>query len=121
MYYIPMLYLSAESGEGIGRVLPLACQVWRERQKQLADSAVDTAIAEAVESQPPPRVGTRRLKVFQARQDRSRIASFVLQVNDPKLVEPQYQRYLERKLRAQFGFRGVPLELVFTRKTKVAK
>jgi len=121
MYYIPMLYLSAESGEGIGRVLPLACQVWQERQKRLADSEVDTAIAEAVESYPPPRAGTRRLKVFQARQDSSRIASFVLQVNDPKLVEPPYQRYLERKLHSQFGFGGVPLELIFTKKTKVAK
>ena len=126
MYYIPMLYLSAESGEGIGRVLPQACQVWRERQKQLADSAVDTAITEAVESHPPPRVGTRRLKVFQARQDKSRIASFILQVNDPRLLQPSYQRYLERKLRSQFGFCGVPLELIFTssrrsEKIKVAK
>lgn len=126
MYYIPMLYLSAESGEGIGRVLPLACQVWRERQKRLSDSAVNTAITEAVESHPPPRAGTRRLKVFQARQDRSRPASFVLQVNDPRLVQSPYQRYLERKLRSQFGFRGVPLELTFTpsrrgKKIKVAK
>ena len=121
MYYIPMLYLSAESGEGIGRVLPLACQAWQERQKRLADSAVNSAIAEAVESSPPPRAGTRQLKVFQARQDRTRIASFVLEVNDPKLVQPPYRRYLERKLRSQFGFGGVPLELIFTRKTKVAK
>jgi len=121
MYYIPMLYLSAESGEGIGRVLPLACQVWQERQKRLADSAVNSAIAEAVESSPPPRAGTRWLKVFQARQDSSRIASFVLEVNDPRLVQPPYQRYLERKLRSQFGFGGVPLELIFTRKTKVSK
>jgi len=121
MYYIPMLYLSAESGEGIGRVLPLACQVWQERQKRLADSAVNSAIAEAVESSPPPRAGTRQLKVFQARQDRTRIASFVLEVNDPKLVQPPYRRYLERKLRSQFGFGGVPLELIFTRKIKVSK
>jgi len=121
MYYIPMLYLSAESGEGIGRVLPLACQAWQERQKRLADSAVNSAIAEAVESSPPPRAGTRQLKVFQARQDRTRIASFVLEVNDPKLVQPPYRRYLERKLRSQFGFGGVPLELIFTRKIKVSK
>jgi GTP-binding protein len=121
MYYIPMLYLSAESGEGRGRVLPLACRVWRERQKRLSDSAVNIAVAEAVESHSPPRVGTKRLKVFQAQQDESRPASFVLQVNDPKLVQPTYRRYLERKLRLQFGFRGVPVQLTFAKYSRRSK
>jgi GTP-binding protein len=36
-------------------------------------------------------------------------------VNDPKLVHFSYQRYLENKLRQGFGFRGVPLKLIFTK------
>lgn len=128
MYYIPMLYLSAETGEGLGRVLPLACQVWQERQKRLSDSAVNKAIQEAVDIHLPPRVGTKRLQIMRAYQDESKPANFVLQVNDPKLIPPPYQRYLEKKLRSKFGFRGVPLQLNFTkfshkssRKIKVAK
>lgn len=54
MYYIPMLYLSAKSGEMVDYVLPLACQVWQERQKRLSDSAVNEAIKEAVDSHLPP-------------------------------------------------------------------
>ncbi len=128
MYYIPMLYLSAKTGEGLGRVLPLACQVWQERQKRLSDSAVNKAIQEAVDIHLPPRVGTKRLQIMRAYQDESKPANFVLQVNDPKLIPPPYQRYLEKKLRSKFGFRGVPLQLNFTkfshkssRKIKVAK
>jgi len=128
MYYIPMLYLSAETGEGLGRVLPLACQVWQERQKRLSDSAVNKAIQEAVDIHLPPRVGTKRLQIMRAYQDESKPANFVLQVNYPKLIPPPYQRYLEKKLRSKFGFRGVPLQLNFTkfshkssRKIKVAK
>jgi len=40
---------------------------------------------------------------------------FVLKVNNPKLVHFFHQRYLENKLRQGFGFRGVPLKLIFTR------
>lgn len=128
MYYIPMLYLSAKSGKGVERVLPLACQVWQERQKRLSDSAVNKAIQEAVDTHLPPRAGTKRLQIMRAYQDESKPANFVLQVNDPKLIYPPYQRYLEKKLRSKFGFRGVPLQLNFTkfshkssRKIKVAK
>ena len=128
MYYIPMLYLSAESGKGVERVLPLACQVWQERQKRLSDSAVNKAIQEAVDTHLPPRAGTKRLQIMRAYQDESKPANFVLQVNDPKLIPPPYRRYLEKKLRSKFGFRGVPLQLNFTkfshkssRKIKVAK
>jgi GTP-binding protein len=115
MYYIPMLYLSAKSGEGLRRVLPLACQVSQERRKHLSDSEINTAIEEAIEGHLPPRVGTKRLQVFQAYQDKSMPASFVLQVNDPKLVQSPYRRYLERKLRSRFGFHGVPLQINFAK------
>jgi GTP-binding protein len=110
-----MLYLSAKSGEMVDYVLPLACQVWQERQKRLSDSAVNEAIKEAVDSHLPPRVGTKRLQIIRAYQDKSRPASFVFQVNDPKLIYSPYQRYLEKKLRSKFGFRGVSLQLNFTR------
>jgi GTP-binding protein len=115
MYYIPMLYLSAKSKAGVDHVLPLACQIWQERQKRLSDSAVNKAIKEAVDSHLPPRVGTKRLQIIHAYQDKSRPASFVFQVNDPKLIYSPYQRYLEKKLRSKFGFRGVPLQLNFTK------
>jgi GTP-binding protein len=55
------------------------------------------------------------LRIARAYQDESQPATFVLKVNDPKLVHFSYQRYLENKLRKGFGFRGVPLKLIFTK------
>jgi GTP-binding protein len=55
------------------------------------------------------------LHVARAYQDESQPAAFVLEVNDPKLVHFSYRRYLENKLRQGFGFRGVPLKLIFTK------
>jgi len=115
MSYVPVLYISAKLGQNINGILPLAWQVWRERQKRLPNSEVDMVVKQAVNSYPPPRMGSRQLRIAQAYQDEFRPSAFVLQVNDPKLVHFSYQRYLENKLRHDFGFRGSPLHLIFTK------
>ncbi|HEU65284.1 MAG TPA: ribosome biogenesis GTPase Der [Chloroflexi bacterium] len=113
--YIPGIYISAKLGQGINRILPQAWEIWQERQKRMPQTEVDELIQQAVGSYPPRRVGTRRLRISRAYQDESQPATFVLKVNDPQLVHFSYQRYLENKLRQGFGFRGVPLKLIFTR------
>jgi len=115
MSYVPTVYISAKLGHNISRILPLAWQVWQERQKRLPSSEVDMVVKQAVENYPPPRVGCRQLRIARAYQDELSSSVFVLQVNDPKLVHFSYQRYLENKLRHNFGFRGSPLHLIFTK------
>jgi len=112
--YTPTIYISAKLGQGMNRILPRAWEVWQERQKRIPQSEVDELVKQAVSSHPPPRTGSRRLHIARAYQDESQPATFVLKVNNPKLVHFSYQRYLENKLRRGFGFRGVPLKLIFT-------
>jgi GTP-binding protein len=116
--YIPVIYISAKLGQGINRILPRAWEIWQERQKRIPQSEVDELVKEAVGSYPPPRVGSRRLHIARAYQDESRPATFVLEVNGPQLVHFSYERYLENKVRQGFGFRGVPLKLIFTKATR---
>jgi GTP-binding protein len=113
--YTPIIYISAKLGQGINRILPQAWEIWQERQKRLPQSEVDGLIKQVISSYPPPRIGSRRLHIARAYQDESQPATFVLEVNDPKLVHFSYRRYLENKLRQGFGFRGVPLKLIFTK------
>ncbi len=116
--YTPVVYISAKLGQGINRILPQAWEIWQERQKRIPQSEVDELITQAVNSYPPPRTGSRRLHIARAYQNESQPATFVLQVNDPKLVHFSYRRYLENKLRQGFGFRGVPLKLIFTKASR---
>jgi len=113
--YIPVIYISAKLESGINEILPRAWEIWQDIQKRLPESAVDELIKHAMDSYPPPRAGSRRLRVARAYQDEAHPATFVLQVNDPKLVHFSYRRYLENKLHQDFGFRGVPLKLIFTK------
>jgi len=115
MSYVSALYISAKLRHNVNEVLPQAWQVWQERQKRIPKAAVDMVVKQAVESHPPPRVGSRQLRIAQAYQDELRPSAFVLQVNDPNLVHFSYQRYLENKLRHSFGFRGTPLRLIFAK------
>jgi GTP-binding protein len=113
--YTPVIYVSAKLGQGIDKILPQAWEIWQERQKRLPQSEVDGLIKEVVSSHPPPPVGSRRLHIARTYQAESQPATFVLEVNDPKLVHFSYRRHLENKLRQGFGFRGVPLRLIFTK------
>jgi GTP-binding protein len=113
--YIPVIYISARLESGINEVLPQAWEVCQERQKQIGQAEVDELVKQVVRSYPPPRIGSRRLHVTRAYQDEAQPATFVLHVNDPKLVHFSYRRYLQNKLRQDFGFRGVPLKLIFTK------
>jgi len=113
--YIPVSYISAKLGQGVSRILPRAWEIWQERQKRLPKSAVDESVKQAMSNYPPPRTGSRQLRVVRVYQDEVHSTTFVLQVNDPKLVHFSYRRYLENKLRQGFGFQGVPLKLIFTK------
>jgi GTP-binding protein len=71
----------------------------------------------AFEENPPPMIGTRRLKLFYAAQARGddeqavEALKFVLFVNQPKLLSDTYGRYLERRIRAAEAYPGLPLVL----------
>ncbi len=111
--HTPIVYISAQLGQGVNRILSQAWEIWQERQKRIPQSELNELVKEAVSSRPPPRTGPRRLRIARTYQDEVQPATFVFRVNDPDLVHFSYHRYLENKLRQGFGFRGVPLKLIF--------
>jgi GTP-binding protein len=116
MPYVPIVFTSATIGMGISEILPLAKRIYRERLKQLPAPLLNKVIKEALMAQPPPRKGKQGLKVFRVVQKGVNPPTLVFWVNNAKLVHFSYQRYLENRLRQQFGFQGTPLCLQF--KTK---
>ncbi|HUV43467.1 MAG TPA: ribosome biogenesis GTPase Der [Dehalococcoidales bacterium] len=113
MAYAPVLYTSAQFGQGVGEVLPQARQVYRERLKRLTTSEVNNVIQEAVAAHILPRKGRKHLNVLHVTQAEVNPPTFVFFVNDARIVHFSYRRYLENKLRQAFGFTGTPLRLVF--------
>ena len=69
-------------------------------------------VSEAVSLQQPPTDKGRRLKIFYATQVSVKPPTFVIFVNDKKLMHYSYVRYLENKIREAFGFAGTPLRFI---------
>ena len=94
-------------------MIPQALAVYQEGEKRPPAGEVSDVLREAVAAHGPPRSGTKRLAVKSVLQTGTRPPTFVIKVNDGRLVHFSYRRYLENRLRAAFGFAGNPLRLVF--------
>jgi len=113
MPYVPMIYTSAKTGKGVDRIMPQVSEIYRERFKRMSTTAVRNVINQAMAAHTPPRSGRKQLKILHATQAEVNPPTFVFFVNDAKLINFSYQRYLENKLRQAFGFAGTPFRFVF--------
>jgi len=111
MDYVPILFISAKTGQRVDQVMPLALQVQEERLARLTTSKINDIIQKAIDYQPPPAHAGVQLKIYYGTQVRSDPPTFVLFVNNPKLMHFSYMRYLENCIRKEYGFLGTPIKL----------
>jgi GTP-binding protein len=110
--YAPLLFISAKTGQGVGRVIDAALAAGAERDKRISTGQLNGAITEALSAHPLSSRG-KPFKVLYATQSDVRPPTFVFFVNDPTMLHFSYVRYLENQLRKRFGFAGTGIKLVF--------
>ena len=79
---------------------------------RLATGVLNEIVAEAVAMQQPPSDKGKRLKIFYITQVSVKPPTFVVFVNDKKLMHFSYTRYIENRIRDAFGFRGTALRFI---------
>jgi len=115
--YAPVLIASALTGENVEQLFRLIADVRRAARVRLGTGVLNRLLRAAFEENPPPTIGTRRLKLFyaaQARGDEERTIEalkFILFVNQPKLLSETYGRYLEGRIRVAEPYPGLPVLL----------
>jgi GTPase len=112
MDYVPLLFISAKTGQRVDQVLPMALRVQEERLARLTTSKINAVIHNAQDAHPHPSHAGRQLKMYYGTQVRSDPPTFMIYVNDPKLMHFSYLRYLENQIRAEYGFLGTPIRIV---------
>jgi GTP-binding protein len=110
--YVPILFISAKTGQRVDQVLPMALRVQEERLARLSTSKINAIIHKAQDAHPHPTHAGRALKMYYGTQVRSDPPTFMIYVNDPKLMHFSYLRYLENQIRAEYGFLGTPIRIV---------
>lgn len=113
MDYVPILFVSAKTGQRVDQILPTALKVQEQRLVRIPTSALNDVIHEAQDKHHAPSRTGRALNMYYATQVRSDPPTFMIYVNDPDLAHFSYKRYLENQLRERFGFEGTPVRFVF--------
>jgi GTPase len=113
MPYVPVLFISALTGQRVERVLPLALRIQRERQQRLTTVQINDLLHEATARHSPPTKYGKKLRIYYGTQIEVNPPTFVLFVNDTALVHFAYERYLENQIREQYKYEGSPIKLVF--------
>lgn len=116
MSYVPILFISALTGQRVNQVLPLALKVQEERMARLGTGEINRLLRRAQERHAPPSQAGRQLKILYGTQVRSDPPTFMIFVNDPKLVHFTYKRFLENRFREVYGFEGTPIRFVFKKR-----
>ena len=112
MDYVPILYISAKTGQRVDQVMPMALQVQEERLARLTTSTINEIIHKAQDAHPHPSHAGRALKMFYGTQVRSDPPTFMIYVNEPSLMHFSYIRYLENQIRAEYSFLGTPIRII---------
>jgi GTP-binding protein len=101
----------------VEQVLPMALRVQEERLVRLSTSQLNQIMQDAQHNHPAPSHAGRQLKIYYGTQVRSDPPTFLLYVNDPKLGHFSYLRYLENRIRQDYGFLGTPIRIVMKMST----
>ena len=118
MTYAPILFISAKSGQRVDTVLDRVKEVYEIAGKRITTGILNDVLNDAVNDLQPPIQGGKRLKIYYATQGGIRPPSFVLFVNEEKLMQFSYQRYLENYFRKSFDFSGTPIRFILREKKK---
>ncbi len=108
---VPVLFLSALSGQRVRRSLDLLLEVAEERRRRVPTHEVNEVLERLVGRQPPPHSRGRPVKLRYATQADTEPPTFVIFSNFPSEVPAHYVRYLQNGFRAAWGFRGVPIRI----------
>lgn len=113
------IFVSAVTGQRVEKILDLVDSAAEQHRRRVSTSVINEALEEALKWHTPPttRQG-RQGKIYYGTQITSQPPTIALFVNDPKLFNDNYRRYIERQFRQQLGFQGTPIR-IFWRGKKV--
>jgi GTP-binding protein len=111
--YVPIVFISAKTGQRIEHVLDLALSIEQERKKRISTGQLNDAVRKAMAEHQAPSSRGKMLKLLYITQVAVDPPTFVVWVNDPDLVHFGFRRFLENRLRERFGFFGTPIRIFF--------
>ena len=111
--YAEIVYISAKTAQRLNRLFLLLESVIQNHSLRVGTGVLNEILAEAVAMKQPPSDKGRRLRLYYITQVAVKPPTFVIFINDKKLLHFSYERYIENKIRDTFSFSGTPIKIFF--------
>ncbi|MCQ2150195.1 MAG: ribosome biogenesis GTPase Der [Bacteroidales bacterium] len=113
---IPIVFTSVTKMQRIMDVLNAAADVYSNYTKKIPTASLNEALLPIVEETPPPAWKGKYVKIKYITQLPVKFPAFAFFCNLPQYVKEPYKRFLENRLRAQFDFKGCPVQIYIRQK-----
>ena len=113
---VPILFVSALNKQRLLKGLEVAIEVYKNRNNKIKTSKLNQTILPFIEKYPPPAIKGKYIRIKYCTQLPVAVPTFVFFANLPQYIKEPYKRYLENKLRENFSFKGVPIQIYFRKK-----
>ncbi|MDE7374116.1 MAG: ribosome biogenesis GTPase Der [Odoribacter sp.] len=113
---VDIIFASALTKQRLLKALEAAIKVHENRMQKLQNSEVNRILLEAIEDYPPPSLKGKYVKIKYVTQLPTYAPSFAFYCNLPQYVKDPYKRFLENKIRENWNFTGVPIQIFMRKK-----
>ena len=113
---VPIVFISALSKQRIFKAIETGVSVFKNRSNRIATRKLNNVLLPIIESQPPPSFKGKYVKIKFCTQLPTNHPQFAFFCNLPQYVKDPYKRFLEKKIREIYNFKGVPIQLFFRKK-----
>ncbi|AVM49082.1 ribosome biogenesis GTPase Der [Capnocytophaga sp. oral taxon 878] len=113
---VPILFVSALNKQRIYKAIETAVAVYNNRSKRIPTRKLNEVMLPLIENYPPPAIKGKYVKIKFCTQLPTPMPQFAFFANLPQYVKEPYRRFIENKLRENFDFNGVPIDVYFRQK-----
>jgi GTP-binding protein len=113
---VPVIFISALNKVRIHKVIEAAMEVYNNRIQRIPTSKLNDVMQKVIEDYQPPAVKGKYIKIKFVTQLPTHAPAFAFFCNFPQYVKEPYKRYLENKIRENFNFKGVPIQIFMREK-----
>lgn len=108
---VPLLTVSGATGKGLDTLIKVAFETREAWSRRITTGQLNRWFERAIEANPPPAPGGKRIKPRYVTQAKTRPPSFILFGTRVDLLPKSYERYLVNSMRKEFDFGAVPVRL----------
>jgi len=113
---VPIVFASVLTKQRIFKILEYAQTIYKTRSTRITTSKLNEIILPYINKMPPPAIKGKRIMIKYITQLPTYFPAFAFFCNFPQYIKDPYKRFIENKIRENFDFHGVPIEIYFRKK-----